>query len=108
MSLSVDQIKALLAKPQKRRGSKKTSIDPSVRDVATWFKLAPKAMDENAQALPHCDNPNCLDDRPGVISATGLVIKSQFTIELRGQRICRRCFLGGWLLDNPDQDQLAV
>jgi hypothetical protein len=106
MSLTPEQIKALLTKPEKKPRGKRV-IDHSVRDLQTWFKLGPKALtDDAAEDLPLCENPNCLDTRLPTISATGKEIKKQYTIEINGRRICRRCFLGGWLLENPAQLQL--
>lgn len=99
-SLTPEQIKALLTKQPKARKSK--AVDTSIRDYATWFKLAPKAMDEE-QASYQCENLNCLDDRPAQVTATGITIKVQFTADISGVRMCRRCFLDGWLLADPEQ-----
>jgi hypothetical protein len=105
MGLSPDKIKALLAKPDRKPRQKK-GPDTSIREVANWFKLAPKMIDENTHQQLRCENPNCLDNRPFIITATGDQIRSQFCIRVNGVLMCRRCFLGGWLLDDPDQLKL--
>lgn len=101
--LSADAIKLLLTRKPKRKGKKE--IDTSVRDLATWFKLAPKAIEdvEGVMTKYSCENPNCLDDRPPRMTATGVEVKYHHTVEINGRRMCRRCWMGGWLLDNPDQ-----
>ena len=99
--LSPDQIKALLAVPAKKPRSKKT-IDDSVRDHKTWFALKPKIHDDNLVDFK-CDNPNCLDTRPAVVTAMGNEIKKQYVVNVNGHNMCRYCFLDGWLLINPDQ-----
>jgi hypothetical protein len=105
--LSPEQIKAILAAPQKKRGKKK-EIDTSVRDYATWFALKPQTIDDHHNDL-RCDNPNCVDPRPGTQSnVLGTIVKHQFVVIIDNQKVCRFCFLDGWLLNNPDQDRLAV
>lgn len=88
MPLSEEEINKLLTLPSRRRG-KKAGPDTSVRDYQTWFKLATKMVDEDTKELLHCANPNCLDtDHRGSVVA---MVNEQY--------MCRRCFLGGWLLD---------
>lgn len=105
--LTPEAIKALLTQPTKKPRKKK-EIDTNVRDLQTWFKLSPKAIDENSMADFVCENPNCLDDRPPTITSTGVEIKKHFTVEINGIRMCRRCFMAGYLIQDPDQTQLAV
>lgn len=107
MGLTPEQIKKLLEAPApKKRGSKKKGPDTNVRDTQTWFKLAPQAIDENTTENLKCDNPNCVDTRPPRITATGVEVKIQFCVRIKDQLCCRPCFLAGWLLDDPEQQQL--
>jgi hypothetical protein len=105
MSLTPDQIKKILAKPQRKSGKKKT-IDTSVRDVTTWFALSSKTRDEMGNDLK-CDNSNCVDPRPVKVTALGNEVRHQFVVEIDGQNCCRHCFLDGWLLKDPAQDTLV-
>lgn len=105
--LTPEQIRQLLTQPTKKVRKKK-ELDTSVRDLQTWFKLSPKALDEENLSDYHCENPNCLDDRPGIVTSTGVEIKKHFTVEIWGMRMCRRCFMSGYLLEGPDQTKLAV
>lgn len=98
MPLSNEQIKLLLALPQSQpRGRKpKGYIDTSVRDYWTWFKLNAKMYEEGApDGKPVCSNPNCADVRQQAMIA-----------DVNGVNICRLCFLGGYLLINPQQAEL--
>ena len=89
MSLTPDQIKALLAKPEKRGGRSKSgkSIDTSVRDYNTWFKLAHKILDKEEVEVLGCENENCLDPREG---------RTVLVSEVNGINMCRYCFLDGF------------
>lgn len=103
MPLTQDQLKALLALP--KRAPRGTSKGPNtaVRDVATWFKL-PHVMKENEDGTkPLCDNPDCIDPRSKE--------RGQVLVELNDSsntRICRYCFLAGYLILNPQQQQLTT
>lgn len=91
MPLSPEEVNKLLNLSTRRRGAKKSGPDTSIRDYQTWFKLATKMVDEDTKELLHCANPDCLDtDSKGGVVA-----------EVNEQLMCRRCFLGGWLLDVP-------
>jgi hypothetical protein len=99
VSLSADQIKALLALPQKKRGGKrKTGPDTSVRDYKTWFLLAHKILDEETGELAICENPDCPDLRDKHKTVVAMV---------SGQFMCRICFLEGWMAINPNQLQVG-
>ena len=100
-SLTPEQIKLLLAIPEKRRGGprKKGGIDTTVRDHATWFKLAHKLFDEETQEMAECSNENCPDDRPRARAVVA---------EVDGVLMCRHCFLAGWHTLNPDQQKLPT
>lgn len=110
MPLSKEAVKALLAQPKRKRGGGKKGPDHNIRIIEVWFALAPKTR-EQAEAGTidfKCDNPNCVDPRPGTVSPlTGEVIKHQFVVEINGQKVCRYCFLDGWLKENPDQTSLT-
>lgn len=105
--LSPEQIKALLAKPEKaaraKSGSGKT-IDTSVRDYQTWFKLAHEIFNkeemENDLVFLRCENPECLDPRDHESH-------SQVVAMVNSHYMCRLCFLDGWLVFNPDQLPLS-
>ena len=95
MPLSADQIKALLALPEKKRGGpRKKGIDTEVREYKTWFLLAHKMLDDETGELAKCENPNCPDARDPYKTVVAMV---------SGQFMCRICFLNGWLAINPDQ-----
>jgi hypothetical protein len=109
MSPGIDpeKIKALLAQPVKKRGGKKV-IDTSVRSYQTWFALGPKTRSEDGLSDLECQNDNCVDPRPATISALGNKIKHQYVVNINGVLICRFCFLDGYLLDDPNQEQMVV
>jgi len=88
-ALTPDQVKRLLAMPERRRGGQtgKRGIDTSVRDHATWFKLAHKLFDEESRESAKCENPNCPDTRPSHVTIVA---------EVDNVRMCRICFLAGW------------
>lgn len=104
MSLTPEHIKSLLAKPDKKPRGKK-GPDTSIRDIATWFALAPKTREVMRDKMSElkCENPDCLDPRPPIVTAMGNEIKHQFCVEVNGQWTCRYCFLGGWLLNSDSQ-----
>lgn len=107
MGLSPEQIKALLNKPSKPRGGKrKKQVDDRQRDIVTWFALSTKTRDDLGNDL-RCENPNCVDPRPAVVTALGNEVKHQFVVEINGTKICRYCFLDGYLLENPAQGVLG-
>jgi hypothetical protein len=89
MALSPDQIKALLAKPAKRggRGKGGKTIDTSVRDYATWYKLAHRILDKEAVDAIGCSNEECVDPRVG---------RTILVAEVSGIFMCRYCFLAGY------------
>lgn len=90
MPLTQEQIKALLAQPQRTRGRKaKDFIDTSIRDIPTWFKIGHKMVDEESGELAKCENPDCTDQRT-----------SHMVVKINDKNMCRRCFLDGWLLTN--------
>ena len=89
MALSPDQIKALLAKPEKKggRGKGGKTVDTSIRDYATWFKLAHKILDKEETEVVGCSNESCLDPREG---------RTILVAEVNGLDMCRYCFLDGY------------
>lgn len=73
-----------LNKPKGGRGPKQDPTEP--RLAVVWFKLT-------TQLSQPCDNPDCTDPRP--VGNKGRNV----TVEVKGKRLCRYCFLGGWLSD---------
>jgi len=107
--LTPEDIKALLAKPEKKPRGKKKGPDTSVRDIQTWLALAPQSRDMNREQPDlRCENPNCVDPRPPKISALdGSEIKHHFCVQIDNIYICRYCFLDGYLLNDPNQLSLT-
>lgn len=89
MPLSREQALALLkedANKPKRGGGGRTKADPTaVRELAVWFKLNHHIREEG------CQNPNCSDPRKADKG-------SNIVADVKGQMICRYCFLNGYLL----------
>jgi len=89
MALTPEQAKALLiedANKPRRTGGGRTKADPTeVREIAVWFKLSHHISETG------CSNPNCVDPRPPTDKGTKIVT------EVKGQMICRYCFLDGYL-----------
>lgn len=104
MALTNDQIKALLAKPERNKGGGKGKggklIDTSNRDYTTWFALAHRIFDEEKDFLS-CENPKCVDPRPKVEG------KPTVVAEIDGVLMCRYCFFEGYGLFNPEQEQIV-
>jgi hypothetical protein len=107
MALSPDQIKALLAKPEKRggRGKGGIQVNTSVRDYATWFKLVHKILDSDSKdANPiGCSNDNCIDPRTYQGSQPAPLVA-----EVNGVFMCRYCFLSGFMSIDPSQLPLVT
>lgn len=105
MPLTNEQIATLLALPKTRRGGKRKPAGPdtSVRDYQTWFKLAHSFLDDETNELLRCENESCLDPRALAGEGKGIVVT-----QVNGKWMCRHCFLAGWLLDDPDQIEIAV
>lgn len=99
MPLTQDQINKLLNLP--RRAGRRTGPDTSVRDYATWFKLAQKMVDDYTGELVRCSNDNCQDPRRDTQ-------KTVLCVQINGQYMCRNCFLAGWLLKPEEQEQLQI
>jgi hypothetical protein len=99
--LTPEQIRKLLAKPEKTKSAKGKTIDTSRRDVLTWFALTHKLFDEEKQESFKCANPNCQDPRPSTT-------KNAVVALVNGQYICRYCFLSGYLLVIEGQEKLNV
>jgi hypothetical protein len=105
MALDNDRIKALLAKkaaePTKQSRAKKTKGDPNDRSFTAWFALEHHLLDD-AQEPMYCNNPDCIDPRDKT--------HGQVVVELPASepvvRLCRFCFVEGWLLVNESQQQL--
>ena len=75
------------ANKPKRGGGSHTKRDPTeVRELGTWMKLNHRIKVEG------CENPECIDPRPKDTDA-GV----QIVVEVKGQFICRYCFLNNYL-----------
>lgn len=84
--LSINEALALL-KEDKARGGGRTKADPTAtRDLQTWFKLSHHIKESG------CENPECVDPRPKTDKGTNIVA------EVKGQMICRYCFISGYLV----------
>lgn len=81
-AIDPDQIAAILAMGR----SSGIKADPTEdRTVTTWFKL------NHTRVETECDNPTCTDPRPEGDRGRKIVA------QVKGQNICRYCFLQGWL-----------
>lgn len=78
--LNQESVLALLASSTKPDAT-------NTRDISTWFKLNQLNIDTG------CANPNCADPRSKDDIGRNIVSK------VKGQFMCRHCFLAGWLLD---------
>ena len=107
MTLSPEEIQKLLAMPQTRARTKKAGVNlASVesRDFQTWFKLQHRLQDYATGEGMKCDNPNCNDPRVDRTSDTPVM---QSIAMVCGQRMCRFCFLDGWLVQLDEQTKLT-
>jgi len=96
MALTPEQAKALLIEDANKsrggRGGSRTKADPTqVRTIQVWFKLNHHISEEG------CQNPDCNDPRP----LKG--VKVDIVADVKGKRICRYCFLDGYLLTNTKE-----
>lgn len=100
MGLSKEEISRLLALPTQTRGGRKKSgwIDTSIRTHEVWFKLGHALFDADTQEMAKCDNPDCHDTR-GTTAVVAVI---------KGRKMCRICFMEGWLLDEPEPDEETV
>jgi len=95
--LSQDVIADLLKKEQEQKARKSSGSggprkkkDPTEpRDYPTWWKLQ--------QYYGTCDNPDCEDVRVG-----GGPEGHAMVAEIKERKVCRYCFLNGWLSDASD------
>lgn len=86
-ALSDDQIRSLLSTTRAPKG-----ITTEPREIATWYKQNHILRDAG------CTNPVCKDNRPHNN------LGRQIVIELKGEFMCRVCFLDKWLSPNGNQD----
>jgi len=104
--LSDDKIRELLAKKNKprstggRTGTGTKKIDPNDRSYLAWFALNHSMLDSETNERTHCSNPDCIDPRPKE--------HGQIVVEVKGQKMCRYCFIEGWLLENPAQEKITT
>jgi|SRR5215469_13548682 len=96
MPLDPEKLKRLMAikdKPKTRGGRRKSGPDVNVRTYETWFALQHLMMNNETKELFKCENPDCQDPRH----------KGILVVDVNGTKMCRFCFLDGWLLENPEQ-----
>lgn len=108
MPLTPEQIQKLMNLPKvgRRSGPNKNKItgignkkvDITVRNYETWFNVNHVLIDMDTQELVLCDNPNCVDPRDKTHGQTVTVINEK--------RMCRFCFLDGWLITPIEQLEL--
>jgi hypothetical protein len=102
-SLDPSQIAALLKEDAERAttGRRGPKVDPTLdRTLPTWWKLnhhmclsdCPHRQEEGNTTHKACWNPECKDPRPSSDLGTNIVVA------VKGQFICRYCFLAGYLL----------
>jgi hypothetical protein len=100
--LSNERIKELMAKksaPRTRGGSTtKKKGNPNDRSYQSWFALEHFLLNRERRDMAFCENPNCSDPRDKTYGQT--------VTDVGGTRMCRFCFIGGWLLKNSNQTQL--
>ena len=76
--LSEEELEEALSAPQPKRRGKKVAE----RSYRSWY------YDHLEQSYTKCENPECSDPRGKDAVMTAVI---------DGQRMCRFCFLGGWL-----------
>ncbi len=89
--LTAKEIEALLA-GQSKRGGRKDTTEP--RTLDNWWKQEHHFIDHKNNPELKCMNAACTDPR-GDDAALILVT-------IKGQLICRFCFLGGYLSGNSE------
>lgn len=97
MPLSNERIKELLAlknAPKKGR-SGKPKFDPNDRSFKAWFALQHQLYDHDTGDPTFCENPDCVDTRDKT--------HGQSVGDFNGTKICRFCFLEGWLTTHQGQ-----
>jgi hypothetical protein len=102
MGLTKEQIDALLAKKAARtRGGGRKKNEPNVDDrtYQTWFKMIHKLIDDDTGEMLNCSNEHCVDPRDRT--------NGQTCINIKGQWVCRYCFMDGWLIENPAQQAIV-
>lgn len=86
--LPLDDISELLKTPEPTTRRGRTKRDPTEpREYATWWKLLQRISEDQ------CSNPNCLDPRERNDRGRSILA------EVKGEMICRYCFLDGYLSD---------
>jgi hypothetical protein len=89
MGLDMSKITELLEqnKTQERQPRiKKDVTEP--REYVVWWRLRHTIRQEG------CENPDCNDPRPSTDHGVNVVA------EIKGKKMCRYCFLEGYLSDN--------
>jgi|SRR5215471_14477695 len=101
MPLDPAKIKALLEKKQTRartpRGAR-SKANLNDRSYQAWFKHDHILIKEKEPVF--CDNPDCIDVRDKKYG--------QVVVDLNGTKMCRFCFIEGWLVISENQSEIAV
>ena|SRR5215831_843327 len=107
MPLDKSRIREIMAKKEAKktratgpRTSSGKKLDPNDRSYQAWFALNHMMIDHETNGMLFCDNENCLDPRDKQYGQT--------VVEINGRKMCRFCFVEGWLLSNPAQGQLPT
>jgi len=103
MPLSNEKIAELIKKRDAPRrtgtgGRRKFNIND--RSYQAWFALHHELHNPDTGDPAFCDNPNCVDPRDKT--------HGQSVVDLDGKKVCRFCFLEGWLTTNPEQTTLET
>ena len=105
MPLSEERIKELLAKKNAPRASRtkigtgRRRVDINDRSYTAWFALEHRIYDRDTGEPTRCDNPECGDPRDKTYGQTIVFIGEK--------KVCRFCFISGWLSTNPAQLSLG-
>jgi|SRR5215469_1417785 len=104
MPLSPEKIAELVKKrdapraPRAGTGRSRKKFDPNDRTYQAWFALEHRIYDRETGNPAFCENPNCADPRDKTYGQT---------VALFGdKKLCRFCFISGWLATNPEQLKL--
>ncbi len=107
MPLDPEKIRELLAKKdqkKERKTGQRTSsgkrVDPNDRSYQAWFTLNHMMIDHDTNEMLWCENPDCVDPRDKQYGQT--------VVEINGRKMCRFCFVEGWLQTNPNQEKLPT
>jgi hypothetical protein len=102
MPLDPEKIKQLLEKKNKPKarsiGARGKKVDPTDRSYQAWFAYEIRLINDKEPVF--CENPDCIDPREKNYGQPVVVVN--------GKNMCRFCFIEGWLLENANQQKIAV